>query len=269
MAQTITDTVALIGCGRLGSAILDGWRLTGAIAMDRLIILTPSKKASAEAARAEGARINPPLEALTEADAVVLAVKPAKWREAAGPLIEYLRADAVILSVMAGVRSAQLSGAFEARPIARVMPTTGVAAAQGIASCWSGSTGDRVVAHALFDRISDVVDLDEEALIDAATAVSGSGPAYVFAFIQALAEAGVAVGLSPDDATRLARGVLRSAAAGTGGDQSLQALIAQVASPGGTTEAGLRALAAAGMGDAVRAAVDAALARALELSSEI
>ncbi|WP_284222923.1 pyrroline-5-carboxylate reductase family protein, partial [Brevundimonas denitrificans] len=125
-ARSTAGTVALVGCGRLGSAILEGWLKTGAVAARELIIFTPSDKPAAEAARAQGARVNPPIDALVEARALVLAVKPAKWREALGPLVGALNPEAVIVSVMAGVAAADIS-AVAGRPVARVMPTTAVA----------------------------------------------------------------------------------------------------------------------------------------------
>jgi pyrroline-5-carboxylate reductase len=193
-------------------------------------------------------------------------VKPAMWRAASEPLAGALATDAAVVSVMAGVRAAAMAEVF-AGPVARVMPTTGVAQGQGVASIWSADAVARDAARALFAPMAEVVDLADEALMDAATAVSGSGPAYFHAFAKALAEAGIAEGLAPADAVRLARATLRSAAAGLEDGADLDALIARVASPGGTTQAGLKALAEAGMPDAVRAAVDAATRRARELSA--
>lgn len=258
----------LVGCGRLGSALVTGWLKSGAVRGADLTILSPSKNAATTAARAAGARINPPVETLAEAKMVVLAVKPAKWREAAGPLIPRLVADAVVISVMAGVTSDSLAEAFDGRSVARVMPTTGVATARGAASIWAADDRARAAARHLFDPIATVIMLDDEAMIDVATAVSGSGQAYVFAFAQALAQAGERAGLAPETASVLARATLVSAASSAEADTSLQALIAQVASPGGTTEAGLRALAAAGLDGAVEDAVSAALRRARDLSKD-
>lgn len=260
------DAVVLVGCGRLGSAILEGWLATATVAPDRLIILTPSDKPAAEAARALGASINPAVEALGRARAVVLAVKPAKWREALEPLIADLPADAVIVSVMAGVRAEDIA-ALSGRPVARVMPTTGVAQARGVAALWAGEAAAREAARGLFDAIADVVDLDDEALMDAATAVAGSAPAFIHAFVQALARAGEAQGLPEAAAERLARGALRSAGAGAETGAGLDELIARVASPGGTTRAGLDAMQSGGDLDrAAAAAVEAAVQRAREIS---
>lgn len=260
--------IILMGCGRLGSAIVEGWLLTGAVDPAELIILTPSAKPAAEQARTLGARINPPTDAISEARAMVLAVKPAMWRSASAPVAAVLAQDAAIVSVMAGVRAADLSMAFQGRPVARVMPTTAVAMGQGVAAIHAEEPDARALAHALFALLADIVDLDTEDLMDAATAVAGSGPAYLHAFTLALARAAQDVGLAPDTALRLARGAARSAAASAQGDASLEGLIAQVASPGGTTEAGLNALNEGGQLDqAAGKAVKAALNRARDLSA--
>ena len=123
------------------------------------------------------------------------------------------------------------------------------------------------MGEALFAPIAETVHLDDEAAMHAATAVSGCGPAYFFAFTRALAQAGIGEGLSPDAAVRLARATLRSAAAGVKGTEALDALIDRVASPGGVTQAGLVALNAGGALDrAVESAVQAAVAKSTELS---
>jgi len=264
--------VVLLGCGRLGSAILEGWLKTGAVAAADLVILTPSEKPIAEAARAQGARVNPVsnerAQVLASARALVVAVKPAKWREASEPLLADLGDQATVVSVMAGVRTASLNTQFAPRPVVRVMPTTAVAQGQGVAAIWSATEAARSVGHDLFDALADVVDLDEERHIDAATAVAGSGPAYVHAFVRAMAAAGVASGLDAESALRLARGALRSAAAADPAE-TLDALIARIASPGGTTEAGLKALNTGNaLDEAVEAAVAAALARARQLAAD-
>lgn len=256
--------VLLVGCGRLGSAIVEGWLDHGPVDPRRLMIVTPGAKPVSDRAARAGATVNPEAGAVGRAGVVILAVKPAKWREAIEPLAPHLASGAMVVSVMAGVRAADLEARL-ARPVARVMPTTAVATGRGVAALWSGDPAAREAARAVFAPLADIVDLAEEERIDAATAVAGSGPAYVHAFTRALAEAGVEAGLSPDEATRLARGAVRSAAAASP-HEGLDALIARVASPGGTTEAGLKAGAEAGLDAAVHAAVAAALRRARELS---
>jgi pyrroline-5-carboxylate reductase len=240
--------ITLLGHGRLGSALAEGWRLTGAAAP---AILTRADEP-----------VCPP-----DTRALVISVKPANWREAVTPLAASLPSGAVLVSVMAGVRAADIAAVL-GRPVVRVMPTTAVAQAQGVAAIWSDDGGARAVAHALFDPLADTVDLDQEALLDPATAVAGSAPAFFHAFAEVLAHAGVKAGLPRDAAERLARGALRSAGAGAATQASLDELIGRIASPGGTTRAGLDALAQAGLGDAATAAVEAAVARARALAGD-
>ncbi|MEQ7156433.1 pyrroline-5-carboxylate reductase family protein [Brevundimonas aurifodinae] len=240
--------VTLLGHGRLGSALAEGWRLTGAASPT---VLT---------------RADPPV-CPSHTRALVIAVKPGSWRAAVAPLLSRLPAEAVIVSVMAGVRAADLASVLDRR-IARVMPTTAVAQAQGVAAIWSADPGARAVAHALFDPVADTVDLADEVQLDPATAVAGSAPAFFHAFAQALARAGVEAGLTPDAAQRLTRGALRSAGAGAATDASLDDLIARIASPGGTTRAGLDALHAADLEGVAKAAVRAAIARARDLADD-
>jgi pyrroline-5-carboxylate reductase len=261
-AHATAGAVVLVGCGRLGSSILEGWLKTGAVEPADLIILTPSDKPASEAARAQGARINPALSALAEVRVLVLAIKPAKWREALTPLVADLNPDAVVVSVMAGVAAPDI-GAVAGRPVARIMPTTAVAQGRGVAALWSGDKEARETARGLFAAMADVVDLELESQIDAATATAGSAPAFIYDFVLALARAGEAEGLSAEAATRLARGALRSAGAGVDAGETLENLIARIASPGGTTRAGLDAMAATGDLDrAAEAAVRAAVQRA-------
>ncbi|MGV8929046.1 MAG: pyrroline-5-carboxylate reductase family protein [Brevundimonas sp.] len=254
--------VALVGCGRLGSSILEGWLKTGTVNAGDLIILTPSSKPAAEAARAEGAQVNPEPSALAAVRTVVLAVKPAMWRDAVAALPDTLNPEAVLVSVMAGVAAADIQAA-SGRAVARVMPTTAVAQGRGVAALWSADAAVRDRARTLFAGMADVVDLEDEAHIDPATAVAGSAPAFIYAFAAALAKAGEAEGLSLEAATRLARGALRSAGAGVETGDSLEALIARIAAPGGTTQAGLDAMAASGEAErAAETAVKAAVGRA-------
>lgn len=242
--------VTLLGHGRLGSAMAEGWARTDAL--DQLTVLTRADPAVCPADTA----------------ALVIAVKPAVWREAVAPLESSLPASAVVISVMAGVRAADIAVALPGRPVVRVMPTTAVAEASGVAAIWSVDAAARALAHILFDPIADTVDLPDEALIDPATAIAGSAPAYFYALAQALAAAGVEAGLAPEAAARLARGALRSAGSGAGTGTPIEDLIARIASVGGTTRAGLDALQAAGLSTVADAAVGAAIARAKVLAGD-
>jgi len=265
----MTTPILLLGAGRMGGALAEGWRRTGAFRPADLILRDPHPGAEALAAAEAGATLNPPDAALASAKTVVLAVKPQVWREAAGAHAHLLAPDAVIVSIAAGVRHRDMVEAFAGRSVARVMPTTGVAIAQGVASIYAADPAARARAHALFDPVATAVDLDDENLMDAATAVSGSGPAYVYAFVEALERAGEAGGLPPATARALARATVTGAAAlmrETGTDPA--ELRRQVTSPGGTTEAALKVLMGeAGLDPLLKKAVEAAILRARELGS--
>lgn len=258
--------VVLLGCGRLGSAIVEGWMKTGAVAASDLVIFNPSMKSTMEIAQAAGVRINPPLETLTQARALVVAVKPAKWREATEPLADRLAVDAAVVSVMAGVPAEAMSAVFGSRPLVRVMPTTGVARAQGVAILWAERPEARDLGRTLFGAMAELFDLDSEDQMHAATALVGAGPAYFYAFTRALAEAGAGAGLETRAAERMARATLRAASGGLG-DESLIEAINRVASPGGVTRAGLDQMEAEGLPGMVDQAIQAAVARSRQMST--
>lgn len=255
--------ILLLGAGRMGGALVEGWRRAGAFAAADLIIRDPNLPAGAF----PGATVNPPVAALAVARTVLLAVKPQLWRQAAAEIAPHLAADAVIVSIAAGVRAADIAEAFGGRAVARVMPTTAVAIGQGAASIHADTAEARARAHALFAPVATVVDLDDEDLMHAATAVSGSAPAYLYAFIEALEAAGAAQGLDPAACAQLARATIVGAAALLGqGDEEPAELRRQVTSPGGTTAAALAVLMGpGGFGDLLPKALDAAVARSKEL----
>ena len=263
-----TTPILLLGAGRMGGALVEGWRRAGAFAPADLLLCDPHPGDVARAAAEAGAKLNPSDDTLVEARTVVLAVKPQMWREAAAAFAGKLAPDAVIVSIAAGVRTADIATAFGGRRVARVMPTTAVSIAQGVASIYAADPVARAHAHALFDPVATTVDLADEALVDAATAVSGSGPGYLYAFVEALEAAGNQVGLAPDVARTLARATVASAAAlMTESGEEAAELRRQVTSPGGTTEAALKVLMGdAGLGELVPRAADAAFKRARELA---
>jgi pyrroline-5-carboxylate reductase len=165
------------------------------------------------------------------------------------------------------VRTADLAAAFGGRRVARVMPTTAVAIGKGVASIHAADPNAKATARALFAPVARVVELDDEALMDAATAVSGSGPAYLYAFVEALEAAGVSAGLAPDAAAALARATVEGAAAlmAASGTEPAE-LRRQVTSPGGTTAAALAVLMGeGGLEPLLKEAVAAAVKRSREL----
>jgi pyrroline-5-carboxylate reductase len=261
--------ILMLGAGRMGGAMVEGWLARSAFSAADLMIRDPYPGPAAAAAAAMGAVLNPPDSELARAKTVVLAVKPQTWRAAAGEVAAWLAADAVIVSIAAGAPAGEISRAFGGRPTARVMPTTACAIGQGTASVYADDPAALSRAHALFDPLGTVVDLPDENLMHAATAVSGSAPAYLYAFIEALEAAGAAAGLSPRDAQKLARSTLTGAAAllaNSGEDPS--ELRRQVTSPGGTTQAALDVLLGeAGLAPLLREAVAGAVRRSKELGA--
>lgn len=261
--------ILMLGAGRMGGAMVEGWLSAGAFAGDELMIRDPQPGPVALKAEAAGALLNPPGAALALARTVVLAVKPQIWREAAAEAAPWLHADAVIISIAAGVKSPDIAKAFGGRCVARVMPTTAAAIGQGTASLYADDPAALARAHALFEPLGAVVDLIDEGLMHAATAVSGSAPAYLYAFIEALEAAAAAAGLPPKDAQRLARSTLTGAAAllAQSGEDPAE-LRRQVTSPGGTTEAALNVLQSdTGLPPLMREAVAAAIRRSKELGA--
>lgn len=261
--------ILMLGAGRMGGAMLAGWRKANAFSAAELMIRDPQPGEAAQAAAAGGAVLNPPDSELARARTVVLAVKPQLWREAAAEIAPWLAADAVIVSIAAGVRAGDIAKEFGGRCVARVMPTTAAAIGQGTASLYADDPAALARAHALFEPLGAVVDLADEGLMHAATAVSGSAPAYLYAFIESLEAAGLAAGLTPKDASRLARSTLTGAAAllAESGDDPAE-LRRQVTSPGGTTQAALDVLLGeAGLPPLLRDAVAAAVRRSKELGA--
>jgi len=260
--------ILLLGAGRMGGAMIEGWKRTGAFDAAALIIREPQTNPTVLEAQRGGARLNPADEVLAEARTVLMALKPQTWRAATADVANRLHPDAIIVSIAAGVPIKDLAEVFAGHKVARVMPTTAVAIAKGVASIFAGDPAARARAHVLFDPVATAVDLEDESLIDAATAVSGSAPAYWYALIEALEAAGEAQGLPSEAARALVRATMISAGAlleHTGEEPA--ELRRQVTSPGGTTQAALDVLnAEQGFPRLAADAVAAAVRRARELA---
>ncbi len=264
MSSDVTPLL-ILGAGRMGGALMQGWKDAGAFAGADLIVADPHPSAGV---LASGALVNPPEADLCRARTVLLAVKPQMWKAAAEQYAPHLAEDAVIVSIAAGVPAADLSAGFGGRRVARVMPTTAVAIRKGVASIFAPDSLAHARAHALFDPVATVVDLEGEDLMHAATGVSGSAPAYLYAFIEALEAAGVTAGLEPQASRDLARATIAGAAAlleQSGEDPA--DLRRQVTSPGGTTQAALEVLMGEhGFGPLLEQGVAACIRRSRELA---
>lgn len=255
--------VLLVGCGRMGGAMARGWR--GA---HRVLVFDPlAAELPVAAERVEA------LDAVkVEGElAVVLAVKPQAFPALGEALRPLARQDALFVSIMAGITLARLGDALGSGRVVRTMPNTPAAIGQGITVAVAGRDvrrGDLAIVDGLLAPTGQLAWIDDEAQLDAVTALSGSGPAYFFRFTEALAEAGARAGLPPALAMRLARATFTGAAALAAADAAdLAELRRQVTSPGGTTAAGLARMDAMDAIDALaQAVVDAAAARSRELA---
>lgn len=255
----------ILGGGRMGAALVGGLVRAGWTAKDEVVVVEP--RPEARAALEERYASIQVVGALEPADGVVIAVKPADLEAAcrALPRQGYAR----VLSIAAGAPLAALeSWLWPGAPVVRAMPNTPAlvgAAASAIAPGSAAGEEDLVWAESVLSSIGVVVRLPER-LLDAVTALSGSGPAYVFFVVEALIEAGVLQGLDREVARVLAVQTLLGAARmldETG--ESAEALRAAVTSPGGTTAAGLRALEARAVRSALLEAVSAAAERSRAL----
>lgn len=289
-------TVAFVGGGNMAGALIGGLLGRGRERpVPRVVAGAADGRRGADAASARDAAtptllvVEPNAErrealaremgvtALAEADAslaratlVVWAVKPQAFHAAAAPCAPHV-AKALHVSVMAGIPSSAIAAATGSRRIVRAMPNTPALVGEGIAGVFAtrdvGPT-DRALADRLLAPTGERVWFDEEASLDAVTALSGSGPAYVFLLLEAMTEAGLGVGLAEDASRRLALQTLVGAARlAQKSDHSAAELRRQVTSPGGTTEAALRVLEARGLRAAVVDAVRAARDRAHALGA--
>jgi pyrroline-5-carboxylate reductase len=261
--------LVLFGCGRMGSALLAGW-LDRGLPPAAVTVIEPAPSAWLRGLADGGLRLNAPLPA---APAVALvAVKPQTMAAALPALAPLGGGGTLILSVAAGTPIAAFEAALgHATPVVRAMPNTPAAIGRGISAIVGNAAATVAqldLAEALLAAVGRVVRLPGEELMDAVTAVSGSGPAYVFLLIEALAAAGAAEGLPADLALTLARATVAGAGAlaeATGEDPA--ELRRQVTSPGGTTAAALAVLMdeTAGLPALMRRAVAAAAERGREL----
>ena len=280
-----TSTIAFIGGGNMASALIGGLVRAGH-PPGRILVIDPGETqrsalqasfgvrtlASADAVLADSPDRSSPADlALSAADLVVWAVKPQLFAEAAAPCAAQV-AGALHLSVMAGIRSSTIARATGAAAIVRSMPNTPALIGRGIAGLFATaavSAAQRALVEQVLAPTGQLVWVDVEADLDAVTALSGSGPAYVFYVIEAMVAAATEMGLSAAQGRQLALATLDGATAlAAQSDDSPAVLRERVTSKGGTTHAALQSLAAAGVGPALVAAIRAAQARAAELGDE-
>jgi pyrroline-5-carboxylate reductase len=240
--QNLRGTIALAGAGKMGGAMLTGW-LAGGLDANCVVVVEPFPADDIKALAAKGVRLNP--KDSGTADTLVVAVKPQMFREAGPALKKLVGPSTLVVSIMAGTPVAALEAVCGGM-VVRAMPNTPAAIGRGITVAVAAknvSAEQRATADALLRATGSVEWVDDESLMDAVTAVSGSGPAYVFLLAEELARAGVEAGLPADLATKLARETV----AGSGellhrSEQDCATLRQNVTSPGGTTAAALEVL---------------------------
>jgi pyrroline-5-carboxylate reductase len=267
--------IGLLGAGAMGEALAGGLVAAG-VPAERVRAADPEPARRAAVERALGIAVGDDNAALVRgSDVVVVAVKPTVVARVLGALRKDLGADLarpLWVSIAAGVSLAKLAAELPAGArVVRAMPNTPAlvrAGATAFAANAAASAADRAVAYALFESVGLAWEAPDEAMLDAVTGLSGSGPAYVFVFLEALADAGVRAGLPRDAAHRLAcQTVLGSARLALESGLHPGQLKDRVTSPGGTTIAGLARLEAGGLRAAVLDAVEAATRRSRELGS--
>lgn len=260
--------LVILGCGKMGSAMLAGWLGQG-LAPEAVFVIEPSPS---DWLRETGVHLDAALP--DDPAALMVAVKPQIMDAALPQVAQFGGGSTVVISVAAGTAIAKFEAGFGAdTPIVRAMPNTPAAIGQGITAIVGNAAAGAAaldLADGLLAAVGAVVRLETEDQIDAVTGLSGSGPAYVFHMIEAMTAAGIAQGLAPKLASDLARATVAGAGAlavETG--ETAEQLRINVTSPGGTTAAGLAVLMdeAAGLPPLMAQTVAAATARARELKA--
>ncbi|MFQ5466499.1 MAG: pyrroline-5-carboxylate reductase, partial [Kiloniellaceae bacterium] len=243
----IGGSLLLVGCGKMGGALLDGWLRHGAAPRD-IFVVEPNPD-MATGLQGRGVTVAAGLHALPAHVApavIVLAIKPQQTDAAVPGLAPYAGRGGVLLPIVAGRTIGYFERSLGAPPIVRAMPNTPAAVGRGMSVLCANaaaSAAQRQVCEALMGAVGEVAWVDDEGLLDAVTAVSGGGPAYVFLLIECLARAGVEAGL-PED---LAMDIARATVAGAGelvfrSEQPASTLRRNVTSPAGTTLEALKVL---------------------------
>jgi pyrroline-5-carboxylate reductase len=266
--------ISFIGGGNMASALIAGLAGKAAQAGD-IHVIDPNPDALDKLRAQYGVRTSAAIDAaVADADVIVLAVKPQQMREVAASLKPHLGGKPLLLSIAAGIRGADLSRWLDGYgAIVRTMPNTPALIGMGVTGmvAMAGvSQAQKEAADSILSAVGKTVWLDDEGLIDPVTAVSGSGPAYVFYFLEAMQQAAVDMGLSPEQGRALAQATFTGAAQlAAQSSESVDVLRQRVTSKGGTTHAAITSMEAAGVKQAIVEAMKAAAARGRELGEEL
>jgi len=254
----------IYGCGNMGGAMLRGWLAAG-VAVSRFTVVDPVADGLPQGVSVH--RTATELE--RKFDAVLLGIKPQMLGSLAPEIARLLTPDALVISILAGSETATLSSHFPDAKIVRLMPNLAAAIGKSPLGLFSKAMDDdgKVQLELTLAPLGTAIWLNEESQMDAVTALAGSGPAFVYRFIDALAKGGVATGLPQNVAATLAMAMVEGAAAlAATSDESPAELAARVTSPGGTTAAGLAIL---DNNDALEKLVTATLQAARDRGAEL
>jgi pyrroline-5-carboxylate reductase len=263
--------LAFIGGGNMARSLIGGLIARGQPA-DRIAVAEPLDATRADLQATFGVAVAAQAaDLVADADGVVLAVKPQVMRAVCASIAARLPAAALVVSVAAGITSAQLDGWLGGRRrVVRAMPNTPAllgAGASGLFANAACTASDRALAERLLGAVGLTAWISDEALMDSVTALSGSGPAYLFLLAEAMQDAATQQGLPADAARALTRQTLLGAARMLAeGEDAAATLRARVTSPGGTTQAAIEAFEAGGFRALVQRALDAAQRRGVELA---
>jgi pyrroline-5-carboxylate reductase len=273
MSITLNGTLVLAGVGKMGGAMLEGWLKAGADPKKIVAIDPKPPQEVLDLLARHNIRHNPPIASITDAEVIIVAVKPQVMEDVLPNLVSLKSSRPLILSVAAGKTIATFAKHFGSdAAIIRTMPNTPAAIGRGITAMAPNANVSKAqleLANALLSSTGEVVTVDNESMIDLVTAVSGSGPAYIFYLTECIAAAGEKIGLPPALAMQLAR----STVAGSGELMRQSGIDAatlrqNVTSPNGTTYAALQVLMADdGMKPLFEKAITAAAKRSKELAS--
>jgi pyrroline-5-carboxylate reductase len=263
--------IAFIGGGNMASAIIGGLIRQG-MQPTQITVVEPFAETAAKLLKDFGLTVLPAAGvALAQADLVVWAVKPQMFSEAAAPVMPHT-GKALHLSVAAGIRTDSICRWVGTDRVVRCMPNTPALVGQGITAlfaCPAVTPDDKALVAQVIGTTGQTLWVQQESQLDAVTALSGSGPAYVFYFLEAMTEAGVGMGLSADQAYQLAVATFSGASAlAAASTESPEVLRQRVTSKGGTTFAAISAMEASGMKASFVNAMQAAEQRARELGDE-
>ncbi|NMY75000.1 pyrroline-5-carboxylate reductase [Pseudomonas sp. WS 5071] len=265
--------IAFIGAGNMASSLIGGLLAKGLDAA-QIRASDPGAETRANVAAEHGIELFADnAQAVQDADVIVIAVKPQAMKAVCQDLQPHLKPKQLLVSIAAGITSSSLLQWLGTQPLVRCMPNTPALLGKGVSGLYATddvTQEQRAMADELLSAVGVVVWVEKEALIDAVTAVSGSGPAYFFLLIEAMTNAGVKLGLSHDVAEKLAeQTALGAACMAVDSDADAAELRRRVTSPAGTTEAAIKSFQASGFEATVEKALSAAAHRSAEMAEQL